>query len=97
MNRTLPLLLALFLGMLSLSSTSHAADTKTVTLDVPGMTCSFCPVTIRKALKNVDGVIKAEASYDTKTATVTFDPHKTSVDKLTQATAEAGYPSSPRQ
>jgi len=29
---------------------------KTVTLDVPGMTCKFCPITIRKALKKVPGV-----------------------------------------
>ena len=79
---------------------ARAAESRayeTVTLDIPGMTCQFCPITIRKALEKVDGVIEAKASFDTKTATVTFDPAKTNVEALTKATAEAGYPSTPRQ
>lgn len=76
-----------------ISSTAQAAETKTVTLDIPGMTCKFCPITIRKALEKVPGVTEAKASYDTKTATVTFDPDKTNVEALTKATANAGYPS----
>lgn len=71
-----------------------AAEPKTVVLDVPGMTCKFCPITIRKALTKVPGVIKASADYDTKTATVTFDPDKTNTDTLIKTTANAGYPSS---
>jgi len=75
------------------SFVSHAAESKIVTLDIPGMTCQFCPITIRKALKKVPGVIDAKADYDSKTATVTFDPDKTNVKTLTNATANAGYPS----
>ncbi len=70
-----------------------AGEAQTVTLDVPGMTCKFCPITIRKALSKVPGVIEAKADYDSKTATVTFDPDKTSLSALTGATANAGYPS----
>ncbi len=70
-----------------------AAKSQTVTLDIPGMTCKFCPITIRKALKKVPGVIEAKADYETKTATVTFDPDKTNIETLTKATANAGYPS----
>ncbi len=78
--------------------TARAAETEsaklqTVTLDVQNMTCSFCPITVRKALEKVPGVVKAEASFETKTATVTFDPGKTNVEALTKATADAGYPS----
>ncbi len=76
-----------------LTSTVYAAESKTVTLDVPGMTCKFCPITIRKALQKVPGVIEAKAEYETKTATVIFDPDKTNVEALTKATANAGYPS----
>lgn len=72
---------------------AHAAENKTVTLDVPGMTCQFCPITIRKALGKVPGVTDARASFDTKTATVTFDPDKTNVEGLIKATTNAGYPS----
>jgi len=73
-----------------------AADTtelKTVTLKVENMTCSACPLTVRKSLEKVPGVAKAKADVETKTATVTFDPAKTTVESLTRATTEAGYPS----
>lgn len=75
------------------ASSAMAAEPQTVTLDVPGMTCKFCPITIKKALKNVPGVIDAKSDYKTKTATVTFDPDKTNEEALTKATANAGYPS----
>lgn len=78
-------------------SMAQAAESQTVTLDVPGMTCKFCPITIRKALKKVPGVTNAKADFDSKTATVTFDPDKTSVEELTKATANAGYKSTLRQ
>lgn len=91
------LLLAIAAVSLSFISTAQAAASKTVTLDVPGMTCNFCPITIRMALKKVPGVTEAKASFDTKTATVTFDPDKTNVGALTKATANAGYPSSLKQ
>lgn len=80
-------------ALISSSFFVQAAESKTITLDVPGMTCKFCPITIRKALKKVPGVIDAKADYDSKTATVTFHPDKTTVEALTRATANAGYPS----
>jgi mercuric ion binding protein len=73
------------------------AATQTVTLSVPGMTCAACPITVKKALSRVDGVSKAEVSYERREATVTFDDTKVSVQKLTKATANAGYPSTARE
>lgn len=73
---------------------SNAADSKTIVLDVPGMTCKFCPITIRKALKKVPGVTDVKAEFESKTATVTFDPSKTDVETLIKTTANSGYPSS---
>jgi mercuric ion binding protein len=78
---------------LALSAPAWAA-TKTVTLSVPGMTCSACPITVKKALSKVDGVIKTDVNLDKKEAQVTFDDAKTKVEKLTEATKDAGYPSS---
>lgn len=69
------------------------AATKTVTLAVSGMTCAACPITVKKALSRVDGVEKAEVSYETKEAVVTYDDAKTSAEALTKATEGAGYPS----
>ncbi len=70
------------------------AATQTVTLSVPGMTCSACPITVKKAISKVEGVSKVDVSFEPREAVVTFDDAKTSVQKLTKATEDAGYPSS---
>ena len=67
---------------------------QTVTLDVPGMTCAACPITVKKAISKVDGVSKVDVSYEKRQAVVTFDDAKTSVEALTQASENAGYPAS---
>jgi mercuric ion binding protein len=46
-----------------------------------------------KGVRN--GVSSVEASYEKKEAVVTFDDAKTTVEALTNATANAGYPSKP--
>ena len=68
------------------------AATQTVTLSVPGMTCSTCPITVKKAISKVEGVSKIDVTFETREAVVTFDDAKTSVQKLTKATGDAGYP-----
>lgn len=83
--------LAMLLSMLA--SPIAFAETKTVTLSVPGMNCDLCPLTIKKAISKVPGVASVEASYERKQAVVTFDDSKASVDALMKATANAGYPS----
>jgi mercuric ion binding protein len=70
------------------------AATQTVTLAVPGMTCAACPITVKKALSKVEGVSQVDVSFEKREAVVTFDDAKSSVQKLTRATEDAGYPSS---
>ena len=69
------------------------AATQTVTLSIPGMTCAACPITVKKAISKVEGVSKTDVNFDKRKAVVTFDDAKTSVQKLTKATEDAGYPS----
>ncbi len=69
------------------------AATQTVTLSVPGMNCAACPITVKKALTKVAGVSKIDVSLDRREARVTFDDAKASVETLTRATKDAGYPS----
>lgn len=69
------------------------AVSKTATLAVSNMTCSACPITVRKALFGVHGVEKVAINLDRKEAAVTFDDDKISVKALTKATEDAGYPS----
>ncbi|MBU3017488.1 mercury resistance system periplasmic binding protein MerP [Paraglaciecola agarilytica] len=76
-----------------LSSSSALAAIQTVTLDVPSMNCVTCPITVKKSLTNVDGVKKADVTYATKLAVVTYDDEKTNIEALVSATTNAGYPS----
>lgn len=84
-------------ALLTILSAPAWAAPKTVTLSVPGMTCAACPITVKMALTKVDGVEKAEVSYEELEAVVTFDDAKTTVEALTMATTNAGYPSSVKQ
>ena len=61
------------------------------------MTCAACPITVKTALSKVEGVSKTEVKYEQREAVVTFDNAKTNVPKLTQATTNAGYPSSVKE
>ena len=85
--------LIVFVALASALITPAWAATQTVTLSVPGMTCAACPITVKKALSKVDGVQKVEVSYEKLAAVVTFDDTKTTVEALTKATENAGYPS----
>lgn len=80
-------------ALLAILSSPALAAMQTVTLSVPGMTCAACPITIKLALNKVEGVSEADVSYEQREAVVTFDDAQTSVEALTEATANAGYPS----
>ena len=71
---------------------SKQQTSQSVLLDMQNMTCAMCKFTIKKALQGVEGVGEADVDYDSKTASVTFNPQKTSVDALIKATTDAGYP-----
>ena len=101
--KTILLMLSLLAASLLLQ-TAHAEATvpvqaqkqqasESVILDMQNMTCALCKFTIKKALQGVEGVEKANVDYDSKVASVNFNPQKTSVDALIKATTDAGYPS----
>ncbi len=73
-----------------------AAETAEVVLDVPGMNCSLCPISVRKALERVPGVVEAKAELATKSARARFDPGKVSAEALARAVSQAGYPATVR-
>lgn len=83
----------LLLAFAVVSAPAFAAI-QTVTLAVPDMNCAVCPITVKKALLKVKGVKTVQVDFDHRQATVRFDDAKTNIAVLTQATADAGYPSS---
>jgi mercuric ion binding protein len=87
-------------ALITLAATLSApawGATKTVTLTVPGMTCAACPIIVKKALTKVNGVQKAEVSYEKREAVVSFDDAKINAGALTKAIENAGYSSTVTQ
>ena len=74
------------------ASSGAIGAVQSITLDVPGMTCSSCPITVKKALMKVDGVQQVKTNLDKRETVVTFDNAKTSAAKLSVASGDAGYP-----
>lgn len=60
-------------------------------LDVLDMHCAACAVLIEDALAVVPGVTRARVHYATQRARVTFEPGRTSVEKLLQRIEQLGY------
>lgn len=65
------------------------AATSTTVLHIEGMTCAGCETAVKLVLRKTPGVISAEVSYEEKRAVVTFDPAKTTPQKIATAVAEA--------
>ena len=84
------------IAVLALTAPAWASP-KTVTLNVSGMTCEACPITVKKALQKVPGVSKIDVLYEKKQVIVTFDDSKTDTEGLVRATTNAGYPSQPEK
>jgi mercuric ion binding protein len=84
-------------ALVLLSALAQAAGLETDTLDVRGMTCPTCPLTVKVALKHQPGVADVKVDLQHGTARVTFDPAKVSVDRLAKAVTDAGYPATPRK
>ena len=76
---------------------ANASEAQQVTLDVKGMDCAACPVTVKVVLKRQRGVDEVKMDAARHTAEVSFDPVKVSPDQLAKAVTEAGYPTTPRK
>lgn len=74
------------------SAATQVAAAQTATFAVQNMTCTLCPVTVRKAMEGVAGVKSVAVDFDAKTATVIFDPSVTSIEAIAGASTNAGYP-----
>lgn len=94
--KNMKVLLAAFLAALVLTAPAWGSP-QTVTLNVAGMTCPVCPITVKKALQKVEGVSTVDVRFEKKQVLVTFDDAKTSTDALVKATTNAGFPSQPEK
>ena len=67
------------------------SDTREVTIEVRGMTCSHCEQTVTQALKSVPGVAEVrQVSYTDALASVAAGPEATA-ERIEAAVAKVGY------
>lgn len=64
---------------------------KTAVIPVEGMVCVACAATVKKALKSLTGVSNVEVSLEKRTALVTFEAGKVSLDRIVAAIDNVGY------
>ena len=79
--------------VLGITSTNAWAGEQTVRLSIPGMNCVSCPYMVKKVIARVDGVLTVSATMKDRSATVSFDDAKTTIEQVRAATASIGYPS----
>ena len=80
----------------ALASAAGAAEPTHVVLDVPGMNCPLCPISVKKALERLPGVLDVKADLANRRAEATYDPDRVSPETLAKAVTNAGYPASVR-
>jgi copper chaperone len=63
-----------------------------VSLKIDGMTCGHCVSAVRQALAAVDGATVEQVAIGS--ATVAYDPARTSAEALAEAVRDEGYAAS---
>ncbi len=61
------------------------------TLNVEGMSCGHCKMSVEGALKEINGVSSAEVNLEAGNVDVSFDETKVNVAAMKEAIEEQGY------
>jgi mercuric ion transport protein len=69
----------------------NQSDIKTAEFKISGMTCEGCTEEVKHEVNKLNGIIKADASYENTSAEVQFDKSKTNVEEITKAINSTGY------
>jgi mercuric ion transport protein len=64
---------------------------QTAEFDIKGMTCSSCEEHVKHEVNKLQGIVKAEVSYEKNNAVVSFDKTKTSLTDIGNAINSTGY------
>ena len=86
--------LQLATALLIFMSLRAMAGEQIATLAIERMTCALCPITVKKAVEGVDGVLEVSVDFDTKRAVVRFDDAVITLEKIAEASTNSGYPAS---
>ena len=62
-----------------------------LSIPVEGMSCFTCETTVQSAVKKLPGIYDVKASAKEKTAWVSYDPEKTSLEHIITAINKTGF------
>ena len=79
------------LASLSLAGAGEPAKT---TLKVEGMTCGGCVAAVKVQLKRSEGVTAYDVSLEKGEAEVSYDPAKTTPEKIAESVSKTGFTAS---
>lgn len=64
----------------------------TKTVDVPGISCGHCVMTIEREVGELEGVGSVKAEQDTKRVTISWDPDTTDWVVIEETMKEINFP-----
>lgn len=70
---------------------SEASALKRAVMEVRGMSCAGCAVTVAQALRQLPGVKSAEVSHEDGRAIIAYDPTRVSLQQLKEAIERTGF------
>ena len=86
--------LSLTVAALLFSSLAGAAEPAKTTLSIQGMTCGGCVAAVKVQLKKTEGVTAYDVRLDKAEAEVSYDPAKTTPDKIAESVSKTGFKTS---
>jgi Cu+-exporting ATPase len=78
-------------GRVSTAADAAGAARETVTFPVTGMSCAACQARVQRELERTPGVEEAAVNLLLNSATVSFEPSRTSPERLVEAVRATGY------
>lgn len=82
-------LIVLVLATFSVFAQS-ASDTKTLNLQIKGMTCSGCVSLVENSLKKIDGITSTNVNLEKALGVIQYDPAKVKEEAIIAAVEKAG-------
>lgn len=77
----------------SIKSSSSVTETSIhqLKLDIRGMTCAGCEEHVKYTVNQLEGLLQAEASFETGTASISYDQSVVSKDEIVAVVNQTGY------
>ena len=72
-------------------ATQTSTNDSKVTIPVEGLTCATCSITVRRALKKMDGIKNIEPGPHENEAVITYDAAKVKPEQMVEAIGKVGF------